>query len=429
MISKALQAVKNGYTVAGTVVDKPLKSCFLLPIQNTFSTHLGQFGFNIYQSLVVDLMHEFEIGVWKRVYIHLLCLLEAFGKQELITELDEQYRQMPSFGHDTIQKFSENVSDCKRRAARDYEDLLQCSITSFEGLLPSPHTKMSWIYSSFFLASQFRKFQQETCQCVVTVELQQEVQVCVRKTASKAGTSSDFMVILLGSEKDPISMATMVAASSGLSDGGGPLPDRAPSAPLSSGSGVVKTALPRSDGVHSQALPSRPGQGPVGVTTVVTPSSLSDGEVPLPNRVPSAPPSSRSGTVKTALPSAATRREKKFSLSTPKYHALGHYTESIHTYGTTDSFTSEIVKYTTYDVRREADIICLKAEPNVMVLADKTEEHSLASSPPLYRYAQVLGIFHTNIMFVGDLRNGTRDYTPHCINFLWALKNCISNHS
>ncbi|KAH6913103.1 hypothetical protein BKA70DRAFT_1218105 [Coprinopsis sp. MPI-PUGE-AT-0042] len=36
------------------------------------------------------------------------------------------------------------------------------------------------------------------------------------------------------------------------------------------------------------------------------------------------------------------QREKKFSLATPKYHALGHYVSQIRRFGTVDSFTSEI---------------------------------------------------------------------------------------
>lgn len=37
--------------------------------------------------LVVDLMHEFELGVWKNLFIHLLRILSAHDPQ-LINELD-----------------------------------------------------------------------------------------------------------------------------------------------------------------------------------------------------------------------------------------------------------------------------------------------------------------------------------------------------
>jgi hypothetical protein len=49
----------------------------LLPFQNAFSSKLAQFGFCLYTMLVVDLMHEFELGVWKAVFIHLLRILDC----------------------------------------------------------------------------------------------------------------------------------------------------------------------------------------------------------------------------------------------------------------------------------------------------------------------------------------------------------------
>jgi hypothetical protein len=40
--------------------------------------------------LVVDLMHEFELGVWKALFIHLLRILAAYDKA-LLVELDCRY--------------------------------------------------------------------------------------------------------------------------------------------------------------------------------------------------------------------------------------------------------------------------------------------------------------------------------------------------
>ena len=40
------------------------------------------------------------------------------------------FRLVPSFGRDTIRRFSSNVSEMKRLAARDLEDLLQvCAVS------------------------------------------------------------------------------------------------------------------------------------------------------------------------------------------------------------------------------------------------------------------------------------------------------------
>ncbi len=43
--------------------------------------------------LVVDLMHEFELGVWKTIFTHLIRLLYAAGDgtDRLVLELDRRY--------------------------------------------------------------------------------------------------------------------------------------------------------------------------------------------------------------------------------------------------------------------------------------------------------------------------------------------------
>jgi hypothetical protein len=41
--------------------------------------------------LVVDLLHEFELGVWRAVFIHLLRIVESVN-DNLIVELNRRYR-------------------------------------------------------------------------------------------------------------------------------------------------------------------------------------------------------------------------------------------------------------------------------------------------------------------------------------------------
>lgn len=74
--------------------------------------------------LVVDFMHEFELGIWKALFKHLLRILYAHG-DNAISRLNERYRAVPTFGRSTIRKFTENASAMKKLAARNYEDLLQ----------------------------------------------------------------------------------------------------------------------------------------------------------------------------------------------------------------------------------------------------------------------------------------------------------------
>ena len=74
--------------------------------------------------LVVDFMHEFELGAWKALFKHLIRILFAQGGSA-ISAFNEQFRAVPTFGRSTIRRFTENASDTKKLAARNYEDLLQ----------------------------------------------------------------------------------------------------------------------------------------------------------------------------------------------------------------------------------------------------------------------------------------------------------------
>ncbi|KAJ7196539.1 hypothetical protein GGX14DRAFT_375967 [Mycena pura] len=52
------------------------------------------------------------------------------------TELSFSFRQVPTFGRMTIRRFHRNVSEMKKMAARDFEDILQCLLPVLEGLFP-----------------------------------------------------------------------------------------------------------------------------------------------------------------------------------------------------------------------------------------------------------------------------------------------------
>ena len=61
----------------------------LKAFQNAFSSRLAGLGFNFFEILVVDLMHEFELGVWKGLFVHLVRLLNAVGNSKVI-EMDHR---------------------------------------------------------------------------------------------------------------------------------------------------------------------------------------------------------------------------------------------------------------------------------------------------------------------------------------------------
>ncbi|TFK16819.1 hypothetical protein FA15DRAFT_606329 [Coprinopsis marcescibilis] len=203
-------------------VEAILKPTSTAPVINAFS-RLSGVKFNIFSSLVVDLLHEFEIGIWKNLFIHLIRILNACctRTENKTAELDHRYRMTPSFGNGTIRRFGLNASEFKRKAARDYEDLLQCAIPAFDGLIPAPHNEIvmkllklcaEWhalaklrMHTDLTLelleetttamAAQFRLFLEQTCAQVVTFELPKEAEARRKREQSrkdKASTSSQI---------------------------------------------------------------------------------------------------------------------------------------------------------------------------------------------------------------------------------------------
>jgi hypothetical protein len=59
-------------------------------MQNAFSKKMAPLGFNLFVMLIVDLMHEFELGVWRALLIHLLRILHA-ADQAMVHELDHRW--------------------------------------------------------------------------------------------------------------------------------------------------------------------------------------------------------------------------------------------------------------------------------------------------------------------------------------------------
>jgi hypothetical protein len=69
--------------------------------------------------------------------------------------------------------------------------------------------------------------------------------------------------------------------------------------------------------------------------------------------------------------------------------------------------------YTSYDVRRSDDVVNASTpRHNIMVLS---ASDSITNHP--FKYAQVLGIFHVNVVYVGP---GMVNYQPHRMEFLWV---------
>ena len=50
-------------------------------------------GLDVYGLLTVDLLHEVELGVWKALFTHIICILSTHSP-EAVSELD---RRCPPF--------------------------------------------------------------------------------------------------------------------------------------------------------------------------------------------------------------------------------------------------------------------------------------------------------------------------------------------
>ncbi|KAG2336252.1 hypothetical protein BDR05DRAFT_978825 [Suillus weaverae] len=129
-----------GNTVDGSKVQMTLRQGSWVPTMNALVDKLGPLGFDAFRILVVDFMHECELGTWKALFVHLVHLLYALpGGDGLVARLDNRFRQVPSYGNGVIRRFANNTSEMKRLATRDFENILQCAMPVFEGLFPADH--------------------------------------------------------------------------------------------------------------------------------------------------------------------------------------------------------------------------------------------------------------------------------------------------
>ncbi|KAG2051670.1 hypothetical protein BDR06DRAFT_983445 [Suillus hirtellus] len=188
---------KWGNTVDGMKVEEALGEGSWVPVMNKFVEKLGALHLDPFRMLVVDLMHECELGTWKALFTHLVRILYALpGGAQLVATLDSRFRRIPTFGSG-------------RLAVRDFEDILQCAIPVFEGLFPASHDMIvqTLLYRfaqwhalaklrnhsestlGFFedtfktLSRQLWKFRDFMCTAFNTVELQKETAARQRRLA------------------------------------------------------------------------------------------------------------------------------------------------------------------------------------------------------------------------------------------------------
>ncbi|KAG2341710.1 hypothetical protein BDR05DRAFT_976856 [Suillus weaverae] len=227
-VAMARDFITLGHTVDGAKVENTLGEGSWVPIlvsaiasgafrltqtvccKNRFVHKLGKFGLDPFHMLVIDIMHECELGTWKALFTHLIRLLYAIPQgSQLVAILDSRFREIPTFGNSIIHKFSNNTSEMKRLAVHNFKDILQCAIPVFEGLFPSDHnaivqsllyqfaqwhalaklrmhseSMITFLEETFKkLSHKLRKFRNFTCAAFDAVELPREKAACQKRAS------------------------------------------------------------------------------------------------------------------------------------------------------------------------------------------------------------------------------------------------------
>ncbi|KAF7371652.1 hypothetical protein MVEN_00021000 [Mycena venus] len=390
---------ERGFLVAGAAVARNLKQYSWVPTRNAFSK-LAAHGFNFYSMFVLDLLHEVELGGWKSLFAHLVRILQAEG-EHLVDELDARFRKVPTFRRSTIRRFHANVSEMKKMAARDFEDILQCCFAVFEGLLPEPHNTiiltLIYVFATWHayaklrmhtdssvtsfravtreLGTQARHFLRTTCHRYTTYELPFEYNRRARCHAQKNAKS--------GSTATPSKLTKERKTWN------------------------ICTYKWHSLGDYADAI--------VHVGTHDSYSTLT-GEL-------------------------AHCRVKKFYAKTNKHNfmfqigahehrrrlALQPYDDDGTQYSLQELadvniigerlYTHKVMRinFTTYDCLRDTDTLNPRTRPDFVVQAHEDEDESNAHP---YWYGRIIGIFHASVRHVGPLsKNRTK---LHRMEFLWV---------
>ncbi|KAG1789842.1 uncharacterized protein HD556DRAFT_1446632 [Suillus plorans] len=412
----------------GNTVDVPAQTSNL---QNRFVQKLGKLGLDPFRMLVVDFMHECELGTWKALFTHLVRILYALpAGEKLVATLDSRFRQVPTFGNGVIRIFANNTSEMKRLATRDFEDILQCAIPVFEGLFPAPHdavvqsllykfaqwhalaklrihseSTLGFLNETFKnLSRQLRRFRNFTCAVFDTVELPKEKAARQQRLAQCAGltnTSSEssgprvksfnLSTYKFHAMGDYVRTIKLFGTTDSFTTQIGELAHRALKAfyPLTS-----KLETPKQLAKHERRRRVLRRVTEAGGSISSSDGSPADTPAPLEN--------DGDPVVKNFIPKLKDHilyRLKKLNVSYCDYIFTDEERNTVIIPNNTLYLVQTMqVHYTTYDMRREYDTINPKTHADVMVFSGE----STPSHP--YWYTRVIGIYHVDTWLQGGGR-------------------------
>nr|GAT43813.1 predicted protein [Mycena chlorophos] len=179
---------EKGYAINSDVVTDILGDKSYVPVKNAFAK-LSDAGadFNLFEMFVPDLLHEIELGVVKALFTHLIRMLYALDKSKVV-EFDARFRLVPTFGRMTIRRFHQSISEMKKMAARDFEDILQCLGPVAEDLFEQYDALVQKLIIELQVWHAYAKLRQHTTASLVrfrkiTVELCATIRKFARETA------------------------------------------------------------------------------------------------------------------------------------------------------------------------------------------------------------------------------------------------------
>ncbi|KAF7985138.1 hypothetical protein HWV62_7692 [Athelia sp. TMB] len=454
-VSQARDLIYNKNLAVDNVdVENLLKEESLVPTDNAFSKRLARFGFNIFLALVIDLMHEFELGVWRALFIHLLRMLEAHDKS-LVMELDR--RLVPTFGRATIRRFSSNVSELKKLAARDYEDILQWH--AFAKLrMHTDHTLNIMDAETTRLGREFRAFVKNTCAAFQTKELKRETAARQRRQVKKLVKSGQKLPEVTSAEASsadtpearlPKTLNIQTIKFHLLGDHVEAIREFGTNDSHSTEPGELehrtsKSRYPRTShkyftrqlaGIDLRANRLRRLRAHLRLTSKLPKEripktfdehhhiGISENRPVHINTFASADPSTKNFAAKLKehlLLRFIGVNEGELDIGDSPRILLKRDRIYEHAFCR--------INYTTYDVRREQESINADSSHcNIMVLSSEAGSDS-SQERMSYRYGKVLGVYHANVIFLGK---GMVDYTPVRMEFLWVrwYELVAGNHS
>ncbi|KAF5368267.1 hypothetical protein D9615_010369 [Tricholomella constricta] len=281
---------EHGYGVKSAAVERTLGADSSVPTENTFSI-LAKSPFNFFAMLAPDLLHEYELGVWKAVLIHLIRILVANGGNSA-QAMNWRYRQVLTFGRSTIRRFSDNVTGLKKLAARNFEDLLQCAIPVFDGLLDDEDNDI--IITLLFTLAEWHALAKLRLHTESTIRW-------LEQSTTDLGRQLRQFEKSFQRKLEPVSVAKHAKQQH-----------------------LNKTGKRQRERTRGTARVAR-GRGAPPATVTAAPD----------------PPLATAQQEPQAAPASEPSPNKKFNLYLIKLHALGDYASFIRRFGTTDSYSTQ----------------------------------------------------------------------------------------